>query len=430
MSEKSQISENSDIPNNPESLLEILPLNQQTQPATRNIKNIVLLGLVSCFIDMSTEMVYPIIPLFLLSIGTLPAIIGIIEGIAESLASILKIFAGYFVDRTGGNKKVVAFGGYVSAIVYKIGILLSFHWVGVLISRIIDRTGKGIRTVPRDSLVAESGGKKLGGSFGLHKFFDMLGAGLGVLIAYLILSSGFNLVENSAFKTIFILSIIPAIAGLVFLLLVKENKKLPQANADRLKLKGIKLDKKLLFYLGVIFLFSVANSSKVFMLMKAKENGFDDTTVLLLYLVFNLSASFLAIPFGKLSDKISRKALLIPAYLVFGLTYFGFAFLSSGWGMVALFFGFGLYTALITGAEKAFIAENAPKELRSTVMGIAGMLQGVGLLIASTLAGILWTTAGSKLPFYIGGGIGVICAMLCVFIFADKNKNQTNIPTI
>ena len=404
---------------------EPLPLSMDAQKQSetpRNLKNIVLLGLVSLFVDMSTEMVYPIVPLFLLSIGAMPAIIGIIEGIAECVASLLKVFAGYFADKTGGNKKSIAFAGYLSAIIYKIGMLLSFHWVGVLISRLIDRTGKGVRTVPRDALVAESGGKKLGGSFGLHKFFDMLGSGLGVLLAYIILSSGFNLSNGSTFKTIFIISIIPALVGVSLLLLVKETKKPKIETKQKISFKNLKLDKRLMFYLGIIFLFSIANSSKVFMLLKAQENGFDDRTVLLLYLVFNLAASFLAVPFGKLSDKISRKALIIPAYLVFGLTYFGFAFLHSTAGMVALFFGFGLFTALITGAERGYIAEAAPKHLKSTVMGLAGMLQGIGLLIASTLAGVLWSFGNSNLPFYIGGSIAVVCAVLCGFVFIKKRQ--------
>lgn len=204
----------------------------------RNTKNIVLLGLVSLFVDMSTEMVYPIIPLFLISLGTAPFIIGLIEGIVESIAALLKSFAGYITDKYN-SKKALAGIGYAMAAVYKIGLLLSSTWVGILFSRIFDRTGKGLRTAPRDSLIAESGGKKLGGSFGLHKMFDMLGAGLGVLFAYIILTYDFE------YKTVIVFSIIPAIIGVAMLMLVKEVKKEKINIKEKLSLKNMKPDKNL-----------------------------------------------------------------------------------------------------------------------------------------------------------------------------------------
>lgn len=201
----------------------------------KTTKNIVLLGLVSLFVDMSTEMVYPIIPLFLVSLGTAPYFIGIIDGISESIAAFLKTFAGFISDRYH-NRKMLAGVGYAAAAFYKIELLLSASWIGVLISRIIDRTGKGLRTVPRDSLIAQSGGKKIGGSFGLHKMFDMLGAGVGVLLAYIILTFDFR------YKTIFMISILPAVIGVSILFFVKETKNAQTAAIEKVSIKNLKLD--------------------------------------------------------------------------------------------------------------------------------------------------------------------------------------------
>ena len=332
-------------------------------------KNLILLGLVSLFIDMSTEMTYPIIPLYLVSLGTAPYIIGIIEGIAESTAALLRSFAGYISDRAK-SKKPLTVAGYSMAAVYKAGLLFSSTWAGILVSRIVDRTGKGLRTAPRDSLIVENGGKKLGGSFGLHKMFDMLGSALGVLLAYLILAGNFQ------FKTVIVVSLIPAAVGVAVLFFVKENKQAQKPIETSSCEKSKKISKKLVLYLIVVFLFSVGTSSKAFILLRAQNGGFDDTSILLLYLLLNVTAFAFSIPFGKLSDKFGRKSMVVPAYLLYAATYFGFAFLSGAPAMIALFFLYGLYTAMITGAEKAMLVEMAPQGRKGTVLGLYGTMQG------------------------------------------------------
>ncbi|HBD86018.1 MAG TPA: MFS transporter, partial [Clostridiales bacterium] len=263
----------------------------------RVISNIILLGLVSLFIDMSTEMVYPLVPLFLTStLGASPAIVGIIEGIAESIASLLKVFSGYIGD-VSHNKKRLVFAGYSAAVVYKIFLILAASWPGVLVARVIDRTGKGIRTAPRDALVAQSSdGKKLGGSFGLHKMLDMAGSALGALLAFIFVATNFG------FHKAFLFSIIPAVIGIMIIFAVREDKNSAEAS-EKLSLKGLKLDGKLKAYLAVIFVFCLGNSSNTFLLLKARERGFSASQVMLLYLIFNVAASVLAIPSGKLSDK-------------------------------------------------------------------------------------------------------------------------------
>jgi MFS family permease len=380
------------------------------------ISNIVLIGLISLFIDMSTEMVYPLIPLYLTTaLGATPAIVGIIEGIAESIASLLKVLSGYIGD-VRQNKKKLVFAGYSAAAIYKVILLLVGSWAGVLAARVVDRTGKGIRTAPRDALVAQScGGKKMGGAFGLHKMLDMAGAALGALLAFVFIALG------SGFKSAFAWSLIPAGIGLLIIFAVREDK-CAEAPRERFSLKGVKLDARIKLYLGVVFFFCLGNSSNVFLLLKAQETGFTSAEVMLLYLVFNASASALSLPFGKLSDKVGRSRVLVPGYIVYGLVYLGFALLASQAAAVVLFVLYGAYTALISGAERALIAETAPAQYKGTVLGLYGMLQGIGLLLSSIIAGALWNALGSDAPFLLGGGIGLVSALLAAIVLRQRSS--------
>jgi len=379
------------------------------------ISNIILLGLVSLFVDMSTEMVYPLVPLFLTAtLGASPAIVGIVEGIAESIASLLKVFSGYIGD-VYHNKKRIAFAGYSTAVVYKIFLLLAVSWPGVLIARVIDRTGKGIRTAPRDALVAQSSdGKKLGGSFGLHKMLDMAGSAFGALLAFIFVATDFG------FHKAFLFSIIPAVIGILLIFAVREDKK-NAVVSEKLSLKGLKLNGKLKAYLAVIFVFCLGNSSNTFLLLKSQERGFSASQVMLLYLIFNVATSVLAIPSGKLSDKYGRSRILVPGYLIYGFVYLGFAVLSDKAAILILFIAYGAYTALISGAERAFIVENSPTGFKGTILGLYGMLQGIGLLLSSIMAGFLWDKVNSNAPFLFGGAIGIISAVMILFIL-DKDK--------
>lgn len=382
---------------------------------TKLISNIVLIGLVSLFVDMSSEMVYPLIPLFLTAnLGASPAIVGIIEGIAESIASLLKVFSGYIGD-VYHNKKRLTLIGYSASVVYKLLLLLAGSWVGVLAARVIDRTGKGIRTAPRDALVAQSSDtKKLGGSFGLHKMLDMAGSSLGALLAFVFVATG------TGFHTAFLYSIIPAVIGISLISAVREDKS-KQQSSEKLSFKGVKLDKKLKLYLGVMFIFCLGNSSNTFLLLKAKENGFSASQVMLLYFIFNVSASILAIPSGRLSDRLGRSSVLVPAYAIYGLVYLGFALFTAKPAIIVLFLAYGAYTAFIGGAERAFIAEAAPAGFKGTVLGIYGMLQGIGLLLSSILAGAMWDRINSDAPFWFGGILGLISAFFISLILGGNH---------
>lgn len=386
--------------------------------AKSGMRNIFLLGLTSFFTDLSTEMVAPIVTIYLSGFATV-AIIGLIEGITESMTALLKSYSGYIGDKFS-NKKMLAFVGYAAAILYKIMLIFSFTWVGVLFAKIIDRTGKGLRTAPRDALVAESGGKKLGSAFGFHKMMDMAGSAMGILMSILLViwlvGENANALTTSDFHAIFLISIVPVLFGLVSLLLVTEAKH-HKNELKKFSLKGIHLPKQLIWYLVVVLVFSIGNSSNAFLVLRIKEVGLTTLDVLKLYLVYNLSSSIVSFPLGKLSDKIGRKHLVIPAYILYGLVYLGFAFLTTEIWLYLLFVVYGIFQAILAGSEKSFVTELAPKDLKGTVLGLYGTAQGLGLLAASLLAGWIWTAISPSATFVFGGVMGFLAAISLAIVF-------------
>lgn len=386
--------------------------------------NIFFLGLISFFTDFSTEMVYPLIPLYLVStFGATPALIGIIEGIAESLASLLKVYSGYLTDKFQ-KKKVIAFSGYATGLIYKFALIFAGSWVGILSARIIDRVGKGIRTAPRDVLVSESADKSsMGKAFGLHKALDMSGAALGILIIYFMIQQ-FD--GNYDYKNLFALSMIPAALGLCMFIFVKEKKVLKDEKQREPFWKNInKIDSSLKLYLFVVFIFTLGHSSNAFLILKAKSLGIDDANVIFLFFMFKFVASIFSMPLGKLSDRIGRKNLLVPGYITFSLCYFGFAFADSIFTIGAVFVLYGLYTAMITGVERAFVAEISPSNLRGTLLGLHSTVAGIALLPASVIAGILWSKFGANVPFIFGASMSLISAIV-LFIYMKEKKTYKN----
>ncbi|MEG0270214.1 MAG: MFS transporter [Clostridia bacterium] len=379
------------------------------------VSNIILLGLVSFFTDVGTEMVYPILPLYLTSVlGASPAIIGVIEGIAESLASIMKLFSGMIADKYN-HKKQLAFWGYLASFFNKFIILFSGTWGGVLLARIVDRFGKGVRTAPRDALVAESAQMdKLGKAYGLHKAFDMLGASVGILLAFLLMTRS----GTSGFRQIFILSMIPALIGPMLIWFVKSE---PQPAAPvRLNFHWKALDRRLKRFLVIVLIFTLGNSSNAFILLRAAHAGFSSNEAILLYFVFNLVASLLSYPLGKWADRIGRKYTLPLGYLLYGVVYIGIGLLQSRTSFWILFAIYGVYSALTVGGERALIVEMAPAALKSSALGLHSAMVGIGLLPASVIAGFLWNTVGQAAPFLFGGALAVFASVAVFVVLSDK----------
>ncbi|MCL2508206.1 MAG: MFS transporter [Oscillospiraceae bacterium] len=388
--------------------------------------NIFFLGLVSFFTDLSTEMVYPLIPLYLVSaFGVKPSVVGLIEGIAESAASLLKVFSGYLTDRFQ-KKKLIAFSGYSTGVLYKLVLLAAGSWSGILGARVLDRLGKGVRTAPRDVLVSESADKdKMGKAFGLHKALDMSGAALGLLITFFIMrgmGGGFE------YKRMFLISVIPAALGLCMFLFIREKKEPRQMKQREPFWNNLgKVDGQLRLYLVVVFLFTLGNSSNAFLLLRAKDAGFDDVNSILLYFLFNITAAILSMPLGKLSDKIGRKKLLVPGYLLFSVCYLGFVFASNRPAMAAAFLLYGVYTGMITGVERAFVAEISPPELKGTMLGLHSTVAGVALLPASVIAGALWDAYGAAVPFVFGASLSLAAAGILIVFMRNRDVDKIDI---
>ncbi len=381
--------------------------------------NVIILGIASFLTDISSEMVYPLLPLYLTSVlGATPAIVGVIEGLAESSAALLRVFAGYFSDRLG-ERKPLTIVGYSASALGKFILYLSTTWPLVLFSRLIDRFGKGIRTAPRDALIADSvDSKQRGAGFGLHRALDTFGAVVGVSIAYLLFIS---IKENFTF--VFLVSVIPAFLGVVVLLFVREKKRallspsLERGNRDEgrapwwhnLGAQWKMLDTRLRAFILIVFLFNLGNSSNEFLLLRSTTLGFDNAGAILLYLAYNAVYAVVSYPAGRLSDRIGRKTLLVAGYLTYGLIYLGFALASHTW-LVPLFGLYGLYIAMTDGVEKALVSDLAPMNFRATLIGLHATAVGVGLLPASVLAGFLWDAYGAPAPFFFGGAMGVTAA--------------------
>lgn len=379
----------------------------------KGLRNILFLGLVSFFADVSSEMVYPLIPIYLTAaFGATPTLVGVIEGIAESAASLLKVFSGYISDKYR-HKKPIAFCGYAAGLFYKFALLFASSWAGILIARLIDRFGKGVRTAPRDVMVSESADKAhMGRAFGIHKALDMAGSALGILLAFLLFQ---NIGQNS-YKTIFALSVIPVFLALLMFAFIEEKKVERNTTVrERFWKNAGELDGRLKLYLFVAFLFTLGNSSNTFLLLRAMDAGFSDTDVILLYFVYNLVAALFSIPFGKRSDRIGRKRVLVLGYATFALVYLCFAFASSKVMMLSAFILYGFYTAMVAGVERAFIAEIAPARLKGTMLGLHATLIGVALLPASVIAGLLWDAFGAFAPFTFGAALSVAAALLLQF---------------
>ena len=372
--------------------------------------NIIILGLTSFFTDIASEMVYPLVPFFLtLKLGASPAIMGVIEGIAESLASLLKVFAGYISDRLK-NRKGLTIVGYASSAVGKVLLVFANAWGMVLGARVVDRLGKGIRTAPRDALIADSSAEgQRGMSFGLHRAMDTGGAVIGVLLAYFFFTR-----FTGDYARVFLWSLLPAAIGVLLLIFVREAKPKAGKAATLPSLRWNVLPRKLQLFLVVALIFTLGNSSNTFLLLRAQNLGFTPATAILLYLVYNLVYGLVSYPAGKLSDRIGRKRLLVAGYAFYGLVYLGFALInlpSQAWMLCALFGLYGLYIGLTDGVEKALVTDLAPANLRATAIGLHATIVGIGLFPASLIAGQLWGRLGPAATFYFGGGMGLVAAV-------------------
>lgn len=379
-------------------------------------RNVVILGFVSLFTDISSEMLYPIVPLFLTIVLNAPmSVVGLIEGIAESTASLLKIASGWWSDRVGRRQPFVVWGYSLSAISKPL-LALAASWHLVLVSRLIDRLGKGIRTSARDAMIAASCTPDARGkAFGLHRAMDTIGAFVGPILAVVFLS-----VFHLSYQTIFVIAFIPAALGVATLAFLHREAPAPKPAAGTPGGRA-PISKELKKFVLIYGLFALGNSSDVFLLLKAKQIGLTANGVLMTYIFYNFIYALAATPAGWLSDKLSRRTLMIGGLGVFAVVYTGFAFATSELAIWALFALYGVYAAATEGVSKALVADLSTAENRGTAMGLLHTVQGLLAFAASVVAGLLWTHVSPAAPFLYGAICAAAAAAVLLMATAGRS---------
>jgi MFS family permease len=392
-------------------------------------RNVWVVTITSFLTDISSEMIFNLVPLFLANVlKTGTAVIGLIDGIAETTASLMKIYSGALSDKLGKRKWLTVLGYGLSTLA-KPFLYFAQTWHWVLGVRFTDRMGKGIRTAPRDALIAGSIDEKQRGlAFGLHRAGDTAGAFIGLLIATLIIwwtQAGDAQLLERTFHVIILVSIIPAVLAVAVLALgASDIPSTSQSGAPTLSLAG--MDKKFKLFMLVLVFFTLGNSSDAFIILRSQERGLNLLQIMGMLLSFNLIYALFAGPLGALSDKIGRRKLILGGWIAYGLVYLGFAFSQTGWQIWVLFGLYGLYYAATDGVAKAFIADLVPNERRGTAYGWYNATIGLMALPASVVAGLLWQGAfgwqgfGPTAPFLFGAGLALLAGLLFWILVPKK----------
>jgi len=363
-------------------------------------------------------------------------VVGVIEGLAEGTAAVLKTVSGRIADRTGRRVEQM-FGGYFLAAVAKPLIALAQSWPLVLVARLLDRTGKGFRTSPRDALLADSAEEAVrGAAFGWHRALDSAGAVVGPLLALALLAA-----FHDNLRTIIALAVIPGLIGAFLVLAVsdprrrrtkraggaeKQDKTALGPSGERLRWSVLPLAFRL--YLAAWLPFVLVNSSDVFLILRAKQLGFSTTAVVLVYVLYNFVYALWSLPFGRLSDRLGRRGVLIGGMLVFAAVYAGFSLAKELWQVVALFAVYGLYMAATEGVGKAYAVDLVPVPLRATSVGLLGTLTGAATLLASAVAGVLWDAVGPWSPFAMGAAGALLSALLFAALLRRPATGRPSSP--
>ena len=383
---------------------------------------VLALSVVSFLNDTSSEIIYPLLPAFLfLTLGATPFAIGLIEGLAESVASILKVFSGYLSDRFG-KRKFPVFLGYSLAAVMRPLLAFVTSWPQVLVVRTMDRVGKGIRGAPRDALLAsEVAEEDRGKAFGFNRAADHLGAVVGPVVAFLLLTYLAADPESPTaleYQRVFLYAAIPVAIGLfVIVFFVHEKKAVPsEEETNPIKFSLREFDGNFKRFLLIIALFTLSNSTDAFLLLRAEQAGIAPAMLPILWMVLHFSKVFSSLIGGELSDRIGRKAMIISGWCVYALVYFGFAFVESPWQAWALFVAYGTYFGLTEGAEKALVADLVEDEKRGTAFGFYNLAFGITVFPASLLFGLIWYEFGAPVAFIASAGVSILAAALFLIV--------------
>ena len=380
-------------------------------------KQVFILGMVSLFTDIASEMLYPVTPIFLITVlGSSMAVVGVIEGIAEVIAGLLKGYFGNLSDKVGKQSIFVVLGYGISALAKPLpGVFQNIPVV--LTSRVSDRIGKGIRTAPRDALLASYSDGNSGAVFGFHRGMDTLGAAIGPVVALILL----NFYPNN-FQLIFLIAFIPSVVAVFFTLLVKDRQTSSESKSRKNYLEFWKsAPKQYKKVLILISIFSLVNSSDVFLILKSQNITNSSSLAILGYVFYNLIYAAVSYPLGGLSDKLGKQKVFSFGLIIFSLVYFGFAVVDNINVIWILFALYGIYAASTEGVSKAWISDLIPKEQRGSAIGLLTMLTSFSVMIGSFLTGILWDKFGSQIPFLFSA---IISLFIGTFLIVGNQKKN------
>ena len=394
-------------------------------------RNVWAVSLTSFFMDISSEMVINILPLFLSNVlGVKTNVIGLIEGVAEATASLLKVFSGWLSDRLRA-RKWLAVGGYALSAIVKPLFYFANSWGTVAGVRWADRVGKGIRTAPRDALVANSIDERHRGlAFGFHRAADTGGAVLGLLVALgaiWLAQRGATELSQTTFQTVVLISLVPAFLAVLSLAIGARDVPVTKAR-ERPRISFRSLGRRFAVFMLIVGLFDLGNSSDAFLVLRAQERGLSVIGVLGMLVTFNLVYTLVSTPAGSLSDRVGRRRLIVGGWLVYAAIYLGFALAGAGWHVWVLYAIYGVYYGLAYGTTKAMVADIVPEELRGTAYGTYNAILGILDFPASLIAGVLWQGIGTweglgpSAPFFFGAALALAAAVLMALVMPSKSK--------
>ena len=385
-------------------------MSGEPRPAPRRSAisaGVVLLGVVSLLTDVSSEAIFSVLPVyFTVILGGSTVLLGLMEGLADFAASSLDLASGFISDRTG-RRKWLATLGYTFSSVAKVLLVLVTSAAGVFGFRVVERLGKSIRGPPRDALLSSIASKSNRGlAFGVHKALDKTGAIVGPLLAWLVLRR-FGQTEHG-FRTLFLLALIPAFLAVALLAVSVPERRAPPKRPLALRTALASLGPRYRHYLAAAALFSLAYASFAFLLLKASAVGFSTSDVALLYALFNGTFTLVAIPLGRIGDKLGRRGLIVLSYALYAALSVGLALLTTKAGVAAMFVVYGVFYAIDEAQTRAYLADLSSDETRATAMGVYGFATGLVYLPASFIAGALWKAAGAPATFGFAAGVSVI----------------------
>jgi len=379
-------------------------------------KNVKALGFVSLLNDAASEMIYPLLPIFLTSVlGIGAGALGVIEGIAESTASLLKLFSGWISDKIK-KRKILILIGYSLAAFGRPIVALSRYWWQVAVIRFVDRLGKGVRTSPRDALISLSTPDDVKGkAFSLHRAMDHAGAIIGPLSAIILLKFGMSL------KNLFLWALLPGIITIFIIFFFVREKKVHET-AKGVDFKFTILSKNFRVYLLILIIFTLGNSSDAFLILKARDAGVTIAFIPLLWIVLHFVKMITSVPGGQWSDKIGRRKVIVSGWVVYALIYLGFGFSYRIFHIWFLFALYGIYFGLTEGVEKAFVSDLVSKEFQGTAFGFYHLAVGIAAFPSSVIFGFIWQKFGSLAAFAYGSTLAGLASILLFSLVREPKR--------